>query len=110
MMAEEEQGAPAEEQQSPAGSSSGPAGCQRAADRAEGTEGRREEEDGGGAPPSVDSCLEQFKSRKFFVLRVTSNLHKIDPCAESGNITCNVLLFQKFSCSTKVLGQVCFCN
>ncbi|XP_017278879.1 tumor protein p63-regulated gene 1 protein [Kryptolebias marmoratus] len=73
MMVYEDEGAPAEEQQIQLdSSSSGAADCQKAAGRAEGTEERQE--DGAAARsyrgvPSVDSCLEQFKIRKFFVLR-----------------------------------------
>uniref|UniRef100_A0A1A7X3C6 Tumor protein p63 regulated 1 n=2 Tax=Iconisemion striatum TaxID=60296 RepID=A0A1A7X3C6_9TELE len=72
-MADEEEGAPAEEQQKPiSSSSSGPSDSEPSADRPACTE---EPQQDGGASRSLrevqplDSFLDQFKLKKFFVLR-----------------------------------------
>ncbi|KAM4574329.1 tumor protein p63-regulated gene 1 protein [Fundulus diaphanus] len=73
MMANEEEGVPAEKQQSPLSSpSSGPEVSEQAAGGAEGT-GEQKTDPGAARSQlsglSADSCLQHFKMRKFFVLR-----------------------------------------
>lgn len=86
MMVDEEEGAPAEQQQSPLGpSSSGPPASQGAAEPAQSTEERGEDSPAARnhrGLVSVDSCLDQFKLRKFFVLRVNISTSAAGVCKQ----------------------------